>query len=55
MVMDEKGRNGRKWHLAQQFTYHVTLYIFQQFTQPVILYKFSPITDHVITLFLLQR
>ena len=33
MVMDENGRNGGKWHLAQQLTYHVTLYIFQQFTQ----------------------
>ena len=22
-VMDENGRNGRKWHLAQQLTYHV--------------------------------
>ena len=36
MVMDEDGRNGRKWHLAQQITYHVTLYIFQQFTHHVI-------------------
>ena len=36
MVMDENGRNGRKWHLAQQITYHVTLYIFQQITEPVI-------------------
>ena len=25
MVMDEKGRNGRKWHLAQQLTYHVII------------------------------
>ena len=23
MVMDEDGRNGEKWHLAQQLTYHV--------------------------------
>lgn len=30
MVMDENGRNVRNWHLAQQFTHHVTLYIFQQ-------------------------
>ena len=36
IVMDEAGRNGRKWHLAQQITYHVTLYIFQQFTHHVI-------------------
>ena len=37
MVMDETGRNGLKWHLAQQITYHVTLYIFQQITQLVIM------------------
>ena len=37
MVMDEDGRNGGNWHLAQQITYHVTLYIFQQITQPVIM------------------
>ena len=36
MVMDEAGRNGWNWHLAQQTTYHVTLYIFQQTTQLVI-------------------
>ena len=23
MVMDENGRNGRKWHLAQQLAQHV--------------------------------
>ena len=34
--MDENGRNGRKWHLAQQITYHVTLYIFQQITELII-------------------
>ena len=39
MVMDENGRNGRKWHLAQQITHHVTLYIFQQLAQPVIIQK----------------
>ena len=39
MVMDEAGRNGRKWHLAQQITYHVTLYIFQQLAQHVIIQK----------------
>ena len=27
MVMDENGRNGRKWHLAQQITYHVIMRI----------------------------
>ena len=37
MVMDEAGRNGRNWHLAQQITYHVTLYIFQQITHHVIM------------------
>ena len=39
MVMDEAGRNGRNWHLAQQLTYHVTLYIFQQLAQLVIMQK----------------
>ena len=34
--MDEAGRSGGKWHLAQQITYHVTLYIFQQITHHVI-------------------
>ena len=40
MVMDEAGRNGRKWHLAQQITYHVTLYIFQQITHRVIAFSY---------------
>ena len=35
MVMDEAGRNGENWHLAQQITYHVTIQK-QQSTQPVI-------------------
>ena len=37
MVMDENGRNGRKWHLAQQITYLVTKpHIMQlSMTQPV--------------------
>ena len=44
MVMDENGRYGRKWHLAQQITYHVikphimqlSMTIFQQqITHPV--------------------
>ena len=39
MVMDENGRNGGNWHLAQQITYHVTLYIFQQLAQHVIIQK----------------
>ena len=25
MVMDENGRNGRKWHLAQQLSQHVII------------------------------
>ena len=49
MVMDENGRNGGKWHLAQQTTYHVTLYIFQQLTQHVIIQK-QQFTHHVIAL-----
>ena len=45
MVMDEAGRNGRKWHLAQQITelvikphiMQLSMTIFQQqFTQHVI-------------------
>ena len=36
MVMDENDRNGENWHLAQQITYHVTLYIFQQITELII-------------------
>ena len=35
--MDENGRNGGNWHLAQQITYNVTLYIFQQITHHVIM------------------
>ena len=34
MVMDETGRNGRKWHLAQQITQYVIIQK-QQTTQPV--------------------
>ena len=35
MVMDEDGRNGRKWHLAQQIV------------QPVIRYVLSSTTNHI--------
>ena len=35
MVMDENGRNGGKWHLAQQLAQHVIIQK-QQFTQHVI-------------------
>ena len=47
MVMDEAGRNGGNWHLAQQITYNVTLYIFQQLTYHVIIQK-QQITQPVI-------
>ena len=33
MVMDENGRNGWKWRLAQQITYPVMPSTFYQFTQ----------------------
>ena len=46
MVMDEAGRNGGKLHLAQQITYHVTLYIFQQITHHVIMRILSITTNH---------
>ena len=36
MVMDEAGRNGGKWHLAQQIT------------QPVIRYVLSSTTIHIV-------
>ena len=51
MDLDEDGRNGGNWHLAQQLaqlvipdkfqqiTYHVTLYILQQLAQHVIIQK----------------
>ena len=41
MVMDENGRNGRNWHLAQQITQPVIRYVLssatfqQQFTHHV--------------------
>ena len=53
MVMDEDGRNGGNWHLAQQITYHVTLYIFQQLAQHVIIQK-QQITYHVIKPHIMQ-
>ena len=46
MVMDENGRNGGNWHLAQQITYHVTLYIFQQLAQHVIIRMLSTTKIH---------
>ena len=39
MVMDEAGRNGRKWHLAQQLAQHVIIQK-QQITEPVMSYMF---------------
>lgn len=47
--MDENGRNGGNWYLAQQITYHVTLYIFQQLAQHVIIQK-QQFIHHVIAL-----
>ena len=40
MVMDENGRNGRKWHLAQQLAQHVIIQKKQQITEPVMPYMF---------------
>ena len=46
MVMDENGRNGWNWHLAQQLAQHVIIQK-QQTTQPVIRYVLSSIScDH---------
>ena len=45
--MDENGRNGGNWHLAQQITYHVTLYIFQQITHHVIMRILSITTTNI--------
>ena len=39
MVMDENGRNGGNWHLAQQLAQHVIIQK-QQITQPVMSYRF---------------
>ena len=47
MVMDENGRNGGNWYLAQQITYHVTLYIFQQITHHVIMRILSITTTNI--------
>ena len=38
MVMDENGRNGRKWHLAQQFTQPVIIYILSKKSHTAQLY-----------------
>ena len=56
MDMDETGRNGGKWHLAQQITQHVikphimqlsmTIFL-QQITQPVIRYVLSSTTNPI--------
>lgn len=47
--MDEAGRNGRKWNLAQQLAQPVIIQK-QQITQPVISYTFQQLTNHVIAL-----
>ena len=54
MVMDENGRNGGNWHLAQQITYHVTLYIFQQLAQHVIIQKTTNHIASFITIIITQ-
>ena len=51
--MDEAGRKGWNWHLAQQITHHVTLYIFQQLTQHVIIQK-QQITQPIIKPHIMQ-
>ena len=48
IVMDENGRNGWNWHLAQQFTYLVMSYRLQQITYHVTLYIFQQLAQHVI-------
>jgi hypothetical protein len=53
--MDETGRNGRKWHLAQQTTYPVIVYILSKatinttynVTQFVIRYVLSSTTNPI--------
>ena len=37
MVMDENGRNGRNWHLAQQITEPVITYILSKTTNQILL------------------
>ena len=56
MVMDEAGRNGGNWHLAQQIVQPVIRYVLssvtfqQQITYHVTLYIFQQITHHVTPL-----
>ena len=47
MVMDEAGRNGRNWHLAQQIT---QLVINSHIMQLSITIFQQQVTDHVIAL-----
>ena len=42
--MDEDGRNGGNWHLAQQLTYHVITQEKQQITEPVMSYRLQQTT-----------
>ena len=44
MVMDEAGRNGENWHLAQQLAQPVIIQK-QQTTQPVISYRLKQSTS----------
>ena len=54
MVMDEAGRNGGNWHLAQQIVQPVIRYVLssvtfqQQITYHVTLYIFQQLAQHVI-------
>ena len=50
MDMDETGRNGRKWHLAQQITQLVTLYIFQQLAHHVIISCNIQTTNRILSI-----
>ena len=47
MVMDEAGRNGRKWHLAQQITQLVIKPHIMQLSMTIFQQQF---THHVIAL-----
>ena len=54
MVMDENGRNGKKWHLAQQFTQPVIKpHIMQSYITIIItqiwgFYKYQKFPPHPI-------
>ena len=60
MVMDEAGRNGGNWHLAQQIVQPVIRYVLssvtfqQQITYHVTLYIFQQFTQLVIKPHIMQ-